>query len=39
LRADEIEWLNRYHAMVRERLAPKVSGDALAWLQRRTAPV
>ena len=39
LRADEIDWLNRYHAMVRERLAPKVSGDALAWLERRTAAV
>jgi Xaa-Pro aminopeptidase len=39
LRADEIEWLNRYHAMVGERLAPKVSGDALAWLQARTAPI
>jgi len=39
MRADEIAWLNRYHAMVRERLAPKVSGDALAWLVERTAPV
>jgi Xaa-Pro aminopeptidase len=39
LRADEIEWLNRYHAMVRERLAPKLSGDALAWLNARTEPV
>jgi len=39
LRADEIDWLNRYHATVRERLTPKVSGDALAWLQRRTAPI
>jgi len=39
LRADEIDWLNRYHATVRERLAPKVSGDAQAWLQRRTAPI
>jgi len=38
LRADEIEWLNRYHATVRERLAPLVSGDALAWLIERTAP-
>jgi Xaa-Pro aminopeptidase len=36
MRADEIDWLNRYHAMVRERLAPLVSGDALAWLQART---
>ena len=39
LRADEITWLNGYHAMVRERLAPKVTGAALAWLQERTAPI
>jgi Xaa-Pro aminopeptidase len=39
MRADEIAWLNSYHAMVRERLAPRVSGDALAWLNTRTAPV
>jgi len=39
LRADEAEWLNRYHATVRERLAPKLSGDALAWLMTRTEPV
>jgi Xaa-Pro aminopeptidase len=39
LRADEIAWLDRYHAMVRERLAPKVSGDALAWLMARTEPL
>jgi hypothetical protein len=31
--------LNRYHAVVRERLAPKVSGDALAWLMRRTEAI
>jgi Xaa-Pro aminopeptidase len=36
LRADEIDWLNAYHAMVRERLAPRVSGAALAWLDLRT---
>jgi Xaa-Pro aminopeptidase len=36
LRADEVEWLNRYHVTVRERLAPLVSGDALAWLNERT---
>jgi Xaa-Pro aminopeptidase len=36
LRADEIEWLNQYHATVRERLAPRVSGEALAWLMART---
>jgi Xaa-Pro aminopeptidase len=39
LRADEIDWLDRYHVTVRERLAPKVSGDALAWLLARTEPV
>ena len=26
MRADEIEWLNRYHAVVRERVAPLVTG-------------
>jgi Xaa-Pro aminopeptidase len=36
MRADEIAWLNTYHATVRERLAPRVSGAALAWLERRT---
>jgi len=39
MRADEIDWLNRYHAVVRERLAPLVSGDALAWLERRTEAI
>lgn len=39
LRADEIAWLNAYHATVRERLAPLVEGTALAWLIERTAPI
>jgi Xaa-Pro aminopeptidase len=39
LRADEIEWLNAYHATVRERLAPRVAGAALAWLNERTAAI
>jgi Xaa-Pro aminopeptidase len=39
LRDDEVAWLNRYHAVVRERLAPLVAGDALAWLQARTQPL
>jgi Xaa-Pro aminopeptidase len=39
LRADEIDWLNAYHATVRERLAPRVSGDARAWLETRTQPI
>ena len=36
LRADEVAWLNAYHATVRERLAPRVQGAALAWLVLRT---
>ena len=39
LRDDEKRWLNDYHATVRERLSPLVSGDALAWLQQRTEAV
>ncbi|HQD82853.1 MAG TPA: aminopeptidase P family protein [Quisquiliibacterium sp.] len=39
LRADEIAWLNAYHAEVRARLTPHVHGDARAWLEARTAPV
>jgi len=39
MRADEVAWLDGYHATVRERLAPRVKGDALAWLQARTQPL
>jgi Xaa-Pro aminopeptidase len=39
LRADEREWLDRYHATVRERLLPLVSGTARAWLIERTQPL
>ncbi|MBV8035371.1 aminopeptidase P family protein [Roseateles sp.] len=39
LRADEIAWLNDYHATVRKRLAPKLGGAALAWLMARTEPL
>ena len=38
LRADEIAWLNSYHATVRARLGPRVDGNALAWLMQRTEP-
>ena len=38
LSLDERDWLNRYHATVRERLSPLVSGAALDWLLRRTEP-
>ncbi|HET9643161.1 MAG TPA: aminopeptidase P family protein [Burkholderiaceae bacterium] len=39
LNTEEIQWLDDYHATVRERIAPLVSGDALAWLQERTEPL
>jgi len=39
LRADEIAWLNGYHRVVAERLAPRLDGRALDWLRRRTAPI
>ena len=39
MRPDEIEWLNHYHAQVRRRLSPHVSGAALQWLVDRTRPL
>ena len=39
LRSDERTWLNDYHATVRQRLAPHVSGDASVWLQERTESI
>ena len=39
MRADELAWLNGYHVTVRARLAPRLQGDALAWLMARTEPV
>jgi len=39
LREDERRWLNDYHAMVRQRLSPLLSGDALAWLEQRTEAI
>ncbi|WUR13427.1 aminopeptidase P family protein [[Empedobacter] haloabium] len=39
LRADEIAWLNDYHATVLRRLRPHVQGAALAWLEERTTPL
>jgi Xaa-Pro aminopeptidase len=39
LRADEIAWLNGYHATVRARLSPHVSGAAREWLELRTREV
>jgi Xaa-Pro aminopeptidase len=39
MRADEIAWLNDYHAVVRARLAPHVAGAAAAWLELRTRAI
>lgn len=39
MRQDEIDWLNRYHEVVRERLSPLVQGDARAWLEERTKAI
>jgi Xaa-Pro aminopeptidase len=39
LRADEIAWLNDYHATVRARLLPHVDGAARAWLEQRTRAI
>jgi len=39
LREDERRWLNDYHATVRQRLSPLLSGDALAWLEQRTEAI
>lgn len=35
----EIDWVNRYHAQVREQLAPHTEGAAKAWLEQRTRPL
>lgn len=35
----EKDRLNDYHVTVYERLSPKVTGEALAWLRKRTLPV
>jgi Xaa-Pro aminopeptidase len=39
LRADEICWLNDYHATVKKRLRPYVTGAAKDWLEMRTQPI
>lgn len=39
MRADEIAWLNDYHATVRARLTPHVEGPAFEWLMLRTEAI
>jgi len=35
----ETDWINRYHARVRESLAPLLEADDRAWLERATAEI
>ncbi len=35
----EIEWLNQYHQLVREQLAPHLAGEVLNWLLKETQPL
>ncbi|MEE4316485.1 MAG: aminopeptidase P family protein [Erythrobacter sp.] len=39
LTAEEIAWVDAYHAKVREVLSPRLSGDDLAWVERETQPL
>lgn len=35
----QIDWLNDYHAQVRAKIGPKVSGAVANWLDKATAPI
>lgn len=39
LTADELAWLDSYHAMVRQRVLPLVSGEVADWLLKATEPL
>lgn len=39
LDAQEIAWLNAYHAQVRQIVGPQLEGDDAAWLEAATEPV
>ncbi len=39
LSADEIAWVDGYHAQVRDLLSPRLGGEDLAWLERETLPL
>ena len=36
---EEAAWLNGYHALVRDKLAPHTKGAAKEWLERNTRPI
>ena len=35
----EIEWVNKYHTEVRERLTPMLDAEQAAWLAEKTRPL
>ena len=37
--AEEILWLNNYHAEVRRKLGDELDGEDLSWLEQATAAV
>jgi Xaa-Pro aminopeptidase len=39
LTKEEREWVDGYHARVREAIAPQLDGEAKAWLETATAPL
>lgn len=39
LDTDQRDWLNRYHTMVYERLAPRLTSEERDWLQEKTRPI
>ncbi|MGC1633420.1 MAG: M24 family metallopeptidase, partial [Gelidibacter sp.] len=39
LSQEEIEWINAYHKMVQEKLAPHLEGEVKAWFENLVAPL
>jgi len=39
LTKDEVKWINDYHAQVKDKIAPQLTGDDLAWLENATRSI
>jgi Xaa-Pro aminopeptidase len=39
LTAEELQWLNAYHARVLAEIGPMLGGETLAWLEKATSPL
>jgi Xaa-Pro aminopeptidase len=39
MNADEIAWLNAYHAAVREKIGPSLDAQTRAWLEEATRAI